>query len=184
MSSTDQLARIEPWIDELARKWERYFARDPKIPLPPERERAALERQLKEFSRAEGRTAAERFRLEQVLHRFSTLNGLWQRQLRDREEAREGTAKAARQAATPAPNVSKAASVPAHDEVEQLYESYRSALRKQGRELTVGLDRFRQTLDGQRRQLEAKGAVVEGFDVVESNGQVKLTARIRRGRKE
>jgi hypothetical protein len=181
VSTTELLGRIEPWIDELARKWERYFAHDPKVPLPPERERAALERQLRELSRGEPTTAAERFRLEQLLHRFSLYSTLWQRQLRDREEAHGAQGAMARAAQV---NAGAPASVPQIDEYERLYRRYRDELQKAGRSLSVSAERFREALEGQRQQLEAKGAVVEGFDVVVSAGQVKVSARIRRGRME
>jgi hypothetical protein len=175
------LGQVEPWIDELARKWERYFARDPKVPLPPERESSALERRLRELSRGDPPTAAERFRLEQLLHRFSLYNTLWRRQLRDREEAREGLRRAALSTQV---NAEAPASVPLVDEYEGLFRRYRAELQKAGRALNVDAGRFREALEAQRQQLEAKGAVVEGFDVVSSNGQVKVLARVRRGRSE
>jgi hypothetical protein len=181
VSANELLGRIEPWIDELARKWERFFAHDPKVPLPPERERAALERQLRELSRGEPPTAGERFRLEQILHRFSLYNNLWQRQLRDREEARGVQGSAARMTQL---NAVGLVSVPVIDEYERLFRSYRDELQKAGRALTVSAERFRKALEAQRQQLEATGAVVEGFEVVSSGGQVKVLARIRRGRSE
>ena len=76
------------------------------------------------------------------------------------------------------------ASVSASDEYERLFRSYRDQLQKAGRALTVSADRFRKALDTQRQQLEATGAVVEGFEVVSNGDQVKVIARIRRGRSE
>jgi hypothetical protein len=48
----------------------------------------------------------------------------------------------------------------------------------------VGFDSFRQTLEQQRRQLEDRGSVVEGFEVVEDGTHVRVRARVRRGRQE
>src|SRR5512136_195266 len=103
VSNGDLVGQLERRLEELARRWERFFARDRQVPTPPERERTELERQLRELSRSEGRTSAEQFRMEQLLHRFATFNQLWLRQMREREEARTGAAAAARPPNVPAP---------------------------------------------------------------------------------
>jgi hypothetical protein len=180
MSTPDLIAQLDRWLVELARKWERFFAGDRQVSLPPERERAALERRLQELSRSEGPTASERFRMEQLLHRFSTLNQLWQRMLRDREEARVGAGGARR-----ALNESPPPPVPEEGgEYERVFSSYVDALRKAGRGSPVGFDRFSQALKEQRHQLESRGAIVEGFEVVEEGDNVRVRARVRRGRQE
>jgi len=178
MSALDTVARFEQWLEELARKWERFFARDPHVPLPPERERAALERRLKEMSRRESKTSVEQFRLEQLLHRFATYNQLWQRMLREREEARAASGAAARalNAERPAPVPNKG------EEYEAVFASYAAALGNQGKAAPVGFGRFREVLEKQRRDLESGGAIVEGFDVVEDGPNVRVRARVRRGR--
>ncbi len=180
MSAPDLTAQLERWLLELARKWERYFAGDRQVPLPPERERAALERRLQEFSRGEGRTASERFRMEQLLHRFATYSSLWQRMIRDREEARvkAGGARRALNETSPRP-------VPEGGEpYRDVFAGYVAALGKAGRGVPVAFDRFREALEGQRHQLESRGAVVEGFEVLEEDGNVRVRARVRRGRQE
>jgi len=180
MGGSDTLAQFDRWLEELARKWERYFARDPLVPLPPERERAALDRRLKEVSRSEGRTAAEQFRLDQMLHRFSTYNQLWQRMLRDHEEARAGPGSATRR-----PNAAASVPVPGGgDDYRETFDRYAAALGRNGAPAAVDYGRFREALQAQRRQLEGQGAVVEGFDVVEDGGAVRVRARVRRRRQE
>jgi hypothetical protein len=178
MVSPDLPVELGRWLEELARKWERFFAHDPHVRVPPERERDALERRLRELSRQEAPTPAEDFRVQQLLHRFSTFNALWQRQLRDRETSRKGMT------APPAEiNAARRAPVGAvEDEYEQLHAAYVGALRAAGGAGTVNLDRFRETLLTQRRAMEERGAVVEGFDVVQEGTQVKIRARVRRGR--
>lgn len=178
MSPADQVSELGRWIDELARRWERFFAHDPQVRTPPERERLALERRMRDLSRQEAPTASEAFRAEQLLHRFSALNALWQRQLRDRESARQAAA-----AASGEGNAARSAAVPsAGDEYQQLHAAYTAALQSAGARGTVSLERFRDSLQAQRQALEARGAVVEGFDVVQEGAQVKLRARVRRGR--
>ncbi|MFI5165222.1 MAG: hypothetical protein ACHQQS_01235 [Thermoanaerobaculales bacterium] len=178
MSSVDPVERFERWLEELARKWERFFARDPQVPLPPERERAALDRRLKEMSQRESRSSAEQFRLEQLLHRFATYNQLWQRMLREREEAR-----AASGAAVRALNVQPPAPVPDNgEEYQRVFARYTAALGQKGKPAAVNFARFRDVLEKQRYDLESQGAKVEGFDVVEDGPNVKVRARVRRGR--
>jgi hypothetical protein len=178
VSSGDVVGQLERRLEELARRWERYFARDRQVPTPPERERADLEQRLRELSRYEARSAADQFRLEQLLHRFATYNQMWQRMLRDREEARVGGARG-----QPAPNERAGAPVPAvGDGYRAVFDRYVDALRKTGQQPAVGFEGFRESLEQQRRQLEARGSVVEGFDVVDGDAQVRIRARVRRGR--
>ena len=180
MSTPDLVAQLERWLVELARKWERFFVGDRQVPLPPERERAALERRLQELSRSEAAAVSERFRMEQLLHRFSTYNQLWLRMLRDREEARVSVGGARR-----ALNEIPASSVPEGVvEYDRVFARYVDALKNVGKGAPVGFDRFSQALKEQRRQLESRGAVVEGFEVVEEGDKVRVRARVRRGRQE
>ena len=175
-SVNPDVAQLERWLEDLARRWERYFARDPKVPRPPERERGALERRLRDVSREEIRSTVIQFRLEQLLHRFATYTALWQRQLREQEEAR--TAARIRR---PTNEGAPAPVSPAGDDYRSLHENYVGALRASGSDASINEERFRQVLEQQRRALEARGAVVEGFEVVSDGGQVKLRARVRRG---
>jgi hypothetical protein len=178
VSSADPLAELERWLEELARRFERFFAKDPHVPVPPERERAALERRLRDISRRDASSVAEQFRREQLLHRFSSLNLLWQRMLREREEAR-GVASAAARAANvkPPPPVAEK-----KDDYRAVFDTYLAAQRRAGQTAAVGYDRFCQALEQQRRQLVERGAHVEGFEVVEDGSGVKVRARVRRGR--
>ena len=184
MSEANVVAQLDRWITELARKYDRFFAKDPQVPVPPEREREALERRLRETSRTEPRTVAEQFRQEQLLNRFSTYNQLWQRILREREEGGGRAAGAAATAETPRrPNATAPATVrDSEDEYRRLYSSYRAALETSGKPTSVAFERFSAALDQQRRTAEAQGAVVEGFDVVHEASGVKLRARVRRGK--
>lgn len=155
-------------LEELARKWERYFAGDREVPIPPERERAALERQLKLISRTEGLPTAVRFRLEGLLHRFASYTQLWERQLRARSEA-------VRQA-----NAAAAASVKKEDEVARLHREYVTSLEQMGKRTNLDLQSFRRALEAQKRKLEEQGLEVQGFVVVKEGDKVSLRARARK----
>lgn len=184
MGTDDVVAQLERWLVELSRKWERYFARDPQVPVPPEREREALSRRLREISREELRGAAAQFRRDQLLSRFSTLNQHWVRQLRQREEAAGGRVRPGPAApAAEVANASRPASVSHVDEdYRRLYAEYSAALARAGRPGSVSFERFRAALDQQCEAVRAKGATVEGFEVQEEGGQVRVRARVRRGR--
>lgn len=160
---------IERKFEELARRWERYFSGDREVPIPPERERAALARQLQTLSREEGLSFAERFRLDGLLHRFSTYNQLWERQLRARNEARR------------APDTQRASSVKREeDEVARLHREYVASLEKVGRRTNLDLAAFRKVLAEQKRRLELQGLEIQGFVVVCQGNQVSLRAKARK----
>jgi hypothetical protein len=180
VSNGDLVGQLDRRLEELARRWERYFARDRHVPTPPEKERAELERRLRELSRYEARSSAEQFRFEQLLHRFATYNQLWQRMLREREEARAEVGGTARPA-----NEKRPATVgKVNDEYRGVFSQYVAALEKTGKRAPVGFEDFQQKLEHQRHQLEARGSVVEGFEVVASDSEVRVRARVRRGRQE
>lgn len=181
MATIQDIARLEQRLARLIRRWERFVGNDPEVRVPPELERVALEQALREASREESRGASEQFRLEQLLHRFSTYNGLWQRQLREREEARASRGISGRMAT--GDNSVPPASVSAGEAaLQSLHREYLAALEAAGSRAAIGLDRFREALDAQRAALESRGAVVEGFEVTQDEGKVKVRARVRRGR--
>lgn len=159
---------MERKLEELARKWERYFAGDAEVPIPPERERSALARQLSVLSRTEGLPTALRFRLDGLLHRFASYNQLWERQLRARAEGRR------------AADAARAASVKEEDEVARLHREYVASLAQLGKRAHVDLEAFRKVLLEQKRRLEQQGLEVQGFAVVREGDKVSLRARARK----
>ncbi|MCS7181872.1 MAG: hypothetical protein NZ869_02010 [Thermoanaerobaculum sp.] len=164
------LDELEQKLEELARKWERYFAGDREVPIPPERERQALARQLRFFSQNEGLSTAARFRLDGLLHRFFTYTQLWERQLRGKVEARRPA-----DAAAPA-------TVSPRDEVARLHQEYTASLLRMGKKPTLDEQSFRRLVEEQRRKLEQQGLEVQGFVVSTEGGRVSLKAKARRKR--
>src|SRR4030042_1941126 len=72
VSNGDLVGQLDRRLEELARKWERFFARDHQVPTPPERERTALERQLRGGGRPGGRTSAHPFPRARLRNTFAT----------------------------------------------------------------------------------------------------------------
>jgi hypothetical protein len=186
VAETGIFERLNGWIDELARRWERYLSNDPRVPVPPERERAALERRLKELSRSEAGGAVERFRLDQLLQRFAVYNSLWQRRLQERETAlARGPGQSVRPVKAPA-NADEATSVGGveREAYRQLHRRYVELAGARGQRGPASYEQFFAALEKERRRLEADGAVVEGFEVVDEVAGVRLRARLRSRRQE
>ncbi len=170
MSVDVPLDDLEKKLDLLARKWERYFAGDREVPIPPERERNALAHQLQVLSRQEGLPTAVRFRLDGLLHRFATYNQLWDRQLRAKVEARRAS------------DALASASVNEGDEMDRLYREYVEASARAGTKPAFDREALRRLLEDQRRRLEQEGYEVTGFAVVTKESGVSLRAKARKKR--
>lgn len=112
---------------------------------------------------------AVRFRLDGLLHRFSTYSQLWERQLRTRSGARRAAD------AQPASSVKQS-----EDDMARLYREYVASLEKVGRRASLDLAAFRKVLAEQKRRLELQGLEVQGFAVVCQGNQVSLRARARK----
>lgn len=192
MELAEKIAVLERDLNQLIRKWERFFAGDLKVPPEPDRER--MNRRLRMVMDSPGQLrAADRFRLDQLQHRFASYSANWERMLREREEGvrrwtpgkRAGAQEApstpphAPQTRTPEPpraDAHRAGSVH-RDEARDLYERWSRAKESLGQEVRLDRSAFEAQIDRQRKAAEAKlGAVVQ-FDVAVAGGKVKLTAR-------
>ena len=175
-----ELNRIDQAIRDLILEWERFFAGDRKV--PPQSERKALERRLRGLSERANRSA-ERFRLEQLQHRFMTYSQNWERMLREREEGRGRSvaalraARGSRPAPPPArrPDTSAAASVDSGG--SDLYDRYVEARQQVGQAGRVDREAFTAQIESQRARLEERLGSGVTFDVVVEGDKVKLAAR-------
>lgn len=183
MNLAEQLAIVEHALQSLIRDWERFFAGD--LRVPPHDDRDRLARRLRLLAESSAGSRVERYRLEQIQHRFMTYSQNWDRMLRDREEGRirGGTpvGRPTSESPAPAPNVRRRRAV---DEQggDSLYDRWVAAKRSQG--LEVGVDRatFELQLAEQRRKIEAKLGNEVRFDVLIDDGKVRLAARAKKAR--
>ena len=176
MNLTEQLAIVERALDKLIRDWERFFAGD--LRQPPEGDRDRLQRRLRLLAENQDGSRAERFRLEQMQHRFQSYAANWERMLREREEGRgRSVASIRRTAEAPAPANSLGRSSVDSAEPDSLYERYVAAKRDQGVE--VGLDRetFDAEISVKRAKLKEKLGRDVRFEVRVEDGKVRLAAR-------
>jgi len=174
-----ELTMLENALRDLITKWERFFAGD--LRVPPHIERERLARRLRVLSERPTKRSAERFRAEQLQHRFMAYSQNWERMLREREEGR--AAGAVRPPGSP-PDGGHPASVDRATEPPSLYDRYVEARRALGENVTVDRGAFESQLATQRARLEQQlGHGVE-FDVRVEGGKVKLAARRAGGRSE
>jgi hypothetical protein len=177
MDLSEQLAMVEGALQKLIRDWERFFAGD--LRVPPHGERERLARRLRLLAEDHEGSRAERFRLEQLQHRFMTYAANWERMLREQEEGRGRSVAALRAASSP--NGPAASSVDEATDVD-LYDRYVSAKREHGAEVAVDREAFEAQIERQRSKLRDKlGRDVE-FDVVVEDGKVRLAARRKKAR--
>ena len=177
-----EILMLEKALKDLIHRWERYFAGD--LRVPPQIERDRLARRLRMMTEKPTRRSAERFRVEQLQHRFMTYAQNWERMLREREEGRGRSAallRAQREASsTDAP---PSPSVHPQDEAS-LYDRFVEARQALGQEVHVQREAFESQLRAQREGLEQKLGHGVQFDVKVEDGKVKLAARRARDTQE
>ena len=175
MKLEEQIATLERRLQRLIREWERFFSGD--LRVPPKVERDRLAQRLRQLAEIPTTRAGERFRMEQLQHRFMTYATNWERMLRDREEGRLRTPAGRPGASTgPPPDATPLASVHS-EETGGLYDQYVAARRRIGQRVSVDRAAFEARIEAQQAQLEQRLGHAVRFDVVVEGDKVKLAAR-------
>ena len=181
MKLGEQLAIVERALQTLIRDWERFFAGD--LRVPPHDDGDRLGRRLRLLAESSAGSRVERFRLEQLQHRFQSYLQNWERMARDREEGRARAGAAGRPGLELPPAANAAAARAVHDQGgPTLYDRYVAAKLALG--LAVGVDReaFEAQLVAQRERLRPKLGDDVLFEVLVEDGKVRLAARTNRAR--
>jgi hypothetical protein len=197
------VVQLERALDELARRWDRFLAREPGAAKPSGAEIDAIEQRLRQSGVGHTLSAAERNRLDHLTARFSTKAASW-RQLAREPEPKPATASPAKPGARPQP-ASAVAPRPAsglpptgsapsttapprgaidparNEEYRRLFARYQAAMERAGEPIPTSFDRFVRELEDQRQRLLARGNVVEGFDIVREASGVHVRPRTRAG---
>lgn len=185
MNLTEQLAIVDRALQKLIRDWERFFAGD--LRQPPTSDRDRLARRLRLLAEDQEGSRAERFRLEQLQHRFVSYSANWERMLREQEEGRGRSVAAVRRRGAPTapgPNASEPGTVDRPGPAD-LYDRYVAAKRDQGVEVAVDRETFDAEISAKRDKLEGELGRSVRFDVlVEEDGKVRLAARAAKARPE
>lgn len=173
-----KVAQLEGELQELILEWERFFSGDRR--QPPQLDRERLARKIRILAEHGARNRSVQFRFEQLQHRFAVYNGLWERQLREREEGRRaGTVRKIQR--TP-PNAAPAAAVNRGGNGAVLYDRYVAARQALGQEVKLAKEEFEVQLERQRRVAESKLGGPVSFDIVVDGSKVKIAARAAKGR--
>ena len=179
MDMTAQVTQLERELQDLILQWDRFFSGDRR--QPPQKERERLSRRLRLLSEHGSGARATMFRFEQLQHRFSTYNALWERQLREREEGRR--AAVPRHLAVGTANEEGSPSVQRKEEAGgDLYDQYVAARAALGEKVALAREQFEEKLARQRKVAESKLGGPVRFEVFVDGSKVKIAARAVNGR--
>jgi hypothetical protein len=146
-----------------------------------------VEQVLRRIGNAPVEKVAERFRLQALQSRFTTLSDLWEKKLLAREEGRGPVRLAPRlrpvepAAHPPAGDASSPAPVkgPGRSDLRSLFDRYCAARAAVGEDVSrLRYDRFEALVKKQATEIrEATGATRLAFDVQTRDGKVRLVGR-------
>lgn len=185
----DSIARdldlLEKSITALKLDYERFFSGDVKVPPLPARK--SVEQVLRRVGNAPVDKVAERFRLQALQSRFTTLSDLWEKKLLAREEGRGPVRIAPRlrpgepAAPPPAGDASPPAPVKGagRSDLRSLFDRYCAARAAVGEDVSrLRYDRFEALVKKQATEIrKATGATRLAFDVQTRDGKVRLVGR-------
>lgn len=171
------ITQMEMELRELIRLWERFFAGD--VRIPPLKERKALAARLRRMSEHPPRKSSDRFRAEQLQHRFAVYSANWERMLREREEGIKRGRPLVRPTPAPPPSkpVANAQAPKTVNDSDDLYSRWKRAKAGLGQASGMGREAFEKKLALQRTRLEQKMGCGVSFDIKVDGDKVKLTAR-------
>jgi hypothetical protein len=189
----EDLAEIEGSIRKLGVEWDKFFAGVEK--KPPNDLKTKTEALLRRYANAELRNAIERFRYQTLTAKYNTLNELWSKKLRAREEgkafgvhglkadmlpppppASAAPARAARKGDTGEVRVGHPGDAAA---VQTLYGRFLAARAAAGETSPVRFESFQKLIAQQAsRILTEKGGQAVDFRLETKDGKVSLKAKV------
>lgn len=185
VSIAADLDLLDRSITALRLDYERFFSGDTKVPPLPARK--SVERVLSRIGNGPVEKVAERFRLQALQSRFTTLSDLWEKRLLAREEGRGPVRTAARArpvepGATPrVGDASSPGSVKGsgRGDLRALFDRYCAARAAAGEDSSrLRYDRFEELVKKQAAEIRiATGATRLAFDVQTRDGKVRLVGR-------
>ena len=196
MALSEDLDALERSIRQIQIEWDKFFSGIEK--KPPNDSKTRLEALIRRHANAEIRNNTERFRYQTLTARYNTLNELWSKKLRLREEGKAFGVHGLKAEALPPPPP-PAPAAPRHagahggpveqfrvqnperdaQTVRALYESFLQARKGNGETAPVKYESF-QKLIGQQasRILSDKGGQAVEFRLEKKEGKVTLKAKV------
>ncbi|HEX7616555.1 MAG TPA: MXAN_5187 C-terminal domain-containing protein [Thermoanaerobaculia bacterium] len=185
VSIARDLDLLEKSITALKLDYERFFSGDVRVPPLPARK--SVEKVLRRIGNAPVEKVAERFRLQAIQSRFTTLSDLWEKRILAREEGRGPVRLAARPrplepgASSPVGDASSPGSVKGsgRGDLRSLFDRYCAARVAAGEDASrLRYDRFEELVKKQAAEIrKATGATRLAFDVQTRDGKVRLVGR-------
>ena len=194
MSLTEDLDQLATSIRQLQARWDMYFSGVEK--RPPHEAHARVEKVIREYDRSVIRNNADRFRLQGLVSRFNTLNELWQKRLRAREEGRAFGLHGRHAAVAPAPPPRPELEAPPRPggsggefrvgdaerdgaAVRALYDRFVEERQRTGEGAAPAYESFHELIGKQTAKiLGAKGARAVDFRLDTKDGRVALKAKV------
>jgi hypothetical protein len=196
MALLEDIDAIERMIRQVQIDWDKFFSGLEK--KPPNELKSRLEALIRRYANAEIRGNTERFRYQTLTARYASLNDLWGKKLRAREEGKAFGVHGLKAEVLPPPPPTPAvqgtrpgAAGPRSDEfrvqnveqdgqtVRDLYERFLEARAGNGENAAVKYESF-QKLIGQQasRILTDKGGQAVEFRLETKDGKVSLKAKV------
>ncbi len=196
MPLADDLEAIDKQIRQLQIEWDKFFSGIEK--KPPNDLKTKVEAIIRRHANAEIRNNTERFRYQTIVAKYNTLNELWSKKLRAREEGKAFGVHGLKADILPPPPPAPIGP-PARaarggggseefrvqnperdlDAVRALYDNFLAARQRAGESAPVKFESF-QKLIGQQasRILSDKGAQAVDFRLETKDGKVSLKAKV------
>lgn len=179
IDAASKISLLERDLRLLITHWEQFFCGE--VRVPPKLEKDKLNRRLRLLAeRSSSMRSSDRFRLDQLQHRFMSYAMNWERQLREREEGVRRWIPGQRRPAPSGsssrpPNGEGATNVESKE--RDLYAQWCAAQADLGQKVTISREAFDKKMDRQKSQIEARTGAPVAFDVRVVDGKVKVTAR-------
>lgn len=194
MAIGEDIEAIEKSIRQLQIEWDKFFGGLEK--KPPNELKTRVEALLRRHANAEIRSSTDRFRYQSLTAKYNTLNELWSKRLRAKEEGRPMGVHGLKADVLPPPAPHPPAARPGAGAAEReevrvqslerdaravrsLYERFLAAREAAGERAPVKYESF-QKLIGQQtsRLISEKGGQAVDFRLETRDGRVSLKAKV------
>jgi len=195
---SEDIEQIEESIRRLHVEWDKFFAGLER--KPPTELKNRTEALLRRYANAEIRNNTERFRFQTLTAKYNTLNELWSKRLRAKEEGRQVGVHGLKAdmlppppAAAP-PSAARAGAGAGRDDageirvqsperdvqaVRDLYQRFMDARQRAGESAPVKFDSFQKLISQQAsRILSERGGQAVDFRLETKEGKVSLKAKV------